>query len=178
MAETHYACPDCGSIDLEISGEGLRDVDDKSLARAECPNCAWAGALKDTVGFATTENVFTAERLGEVMLRVSAKHAAGPLVQVLEWAGLLPPVLEAAPPAEATQGGEPWTVEDLERHNELAQQMRNEVMRATFEAFITASFEKAAEMHRIYAVETNTPLHPIVRDEGESETFGLSLIHI
>ena len=50
--------------------------------------------------------------------------------------------------------------------------MRNEVMRATFEAFITASFEKAAEMHRIYAVETNTPLHPIVRDEGESETFG------
>ena len=64
MAETHYACPDCGSIDLEISGEGLRDVDDKSLARAECPNCAWAGALKDTVGFATTENVFTAEIIG------------------------------------------------------------------------------------------------------------------
>ncbi len=163
--EAHYACPDCGSIDLSIRGEGLKAPDGGSLAKAECPNCAWAGGLSDTVGFATTENVWTVERVGEVLLRVSAKHAAGPMVQVLEFTGLIPKTLEKAPPAEENQGRN-WSEEELNNHNELAQIIRDRVMRRTFEAFIVAAFEEAAHCNKLYAIEMDMPQHELLRDEA------------
>ncbi len=165
QAEAHYTCPDCGSIDLAIRGEGIKDSEGKSLARATCPNCAWDGNLSDTIGFATTETVWTVERIAEVLLRVSTKHAAGPIIQVLEFSGLIPKHMDEAPPPEQNQGRN-WSDEKLKQHNELAQIIRDRVARRVFESFVTAAFEEAAETNKMYCIEMDMPLHELLKGES------------
>jgi hypothetical protein len=152
--EARHCCPDCGSIDLVVTSKGLLGADGKSLSRATCPNCAWEGPLKDTIGLATTEQVWTTERIAEVMLRVSSKHAAGPLIQLLEYIGLVPAMQEG-------------TSSEARGHNDIVQLIRDRVARSTFEGMVTAAFEEAAHCHKAYAVAYDKPLHPVLRDDEE-----------
>jgi len=168
-------CPECGCIDLEVKGIGLVDAENMSMATASCPNCQWNGSTRDTVGMATTERLWTIERLGETMLRVSTKHAAGPIVQLLEFSGLLPKILDEAPPPEKNDG-KVWSDKDLKTHNELAQQMRDVVMQSIFESMLRSSFETAANANRVYAKAMGVQPHVLatefVEDMPADNVFG------
>ena len=156
MAEARHFCPDCGSIDLVIERKYVTmSAAEDTGATAKCPNCSWDGALSKTLGAVSAEQFWDIERVGDVLLRVVQKNAAGPMVQVLEFAGLLPR-LKQAPDEEVTAAM-------LADHNALAQQCRDIVMREVFEASITAGFAAAERAHRIYAVKMNMPLHPMLK---------------
>lgn len=141
--KTHYVCPDCGSIDMKVAGRGILKADGTSTSTAVCPNCGWSGPLSETHGFVTTEDMFTTERLAGVMLRVVTKHAAGPLVQVLEFAGIIPKMMHKAQVHE----GVVWTQDMVDDHDLIAQETRDTVMRKIFEATLTTSFMAAAEQY-------------------------------
>lgn len=175
-----YMCPDCGFNELKIQGEGLKGPDGESLARAGCPNCAWEGPLSATIGVLTTERLWTSKAVGDLMIRLVSRHAAGPMVQAYEFIGLLPKMRDAQ--AECPEGAVP-SDEDIKavaEHNELAQACRNHVMKEIFTAAVSAGFTAAEEAHRFYATKTNTPLHHVLREEessGERE-FGGDVVPI
>jgi hypothetical protein len=80
MAELTHSCPDCGSIDIEVSA---------IAGTAKCPNCDWEGDTSQTVGVASSEDFWDIERVGSVLLRVISKWGAGPMCQVFEFVGIL-----------------------------------------------------------------------------------------
>jgi len=151
MTQARYFCPDCGSIDLNIN-IGITKT-------ASCPNCSWEGPLSQTVGAVTSEQFWDSERVGEVLLRVLATKAAGPVVQVLEFIGLLPRKKVAV--AELTE----TEAEDLQRWNAAAQQARDAVMRSLMAAALSAAFEEAEKQHRAFAIATDTPVHDVIADK-------------
>lgn len=142
MVSAKHACPDCGCLDLEIAGKGIYDKDGGSLAKATCPICAWSGSLKDTVGIATSEALYDIETLAVSALRVVSKHAAGPLIQLFTWYGLIPPMLP--------KNTKLVPKDKVKEYNEVIQRIRDHVMRATFEAAITSAFNSASDMHQKY----------------------------
>lgn len=162
MADARYTCPDCGSIDLLIEKSGLVDAEGGSTSKAQCPNCGWEGKLSDTVGFVTSENLWDIERVGNVLIRVMAVNAAGPLVQALEFIGLLPKKVAVPEDPEGAVAAK--------RHNELAQKARDAVMQRVCATAVTAAFEEAEAQHRMFAVESNTPLHPVLVDPDDTPT--------
>lgn len=162
MSEARYFCPDCGSIDLVVAASAVLSVAGGSGSTAQCPNCEWSGALSETIGAVSSEQFWDAERVGRVLLRVVQKRAAGPLVQVLEFVGILPRFKTVdSELSEKDKTG-------LVAYNTMVQNCRDHVMREMFAASITAGFEAAEEAHRIYAVETNTPLHQLFRTQEPS----------
>lgn len=181
MAEARYFCPDCGSIDLIVANAELRDHEGKTLGRAECPNCSWKGRLVDTVGALTTEQFWDSDRVGEVLLRVLATRGAGPLVQALEFIGLLPrkrekPYLtkDATPEEMAKYESDLALYNDPSTYkwNKAAQEARDHVMRRFMEASLTALFEEAEKQNRLFAIATETDIHPMLKEEANVETFG------
>lgn len=177
-----YMCPDCGFNELKIQGEGLKGPDGESLATAECPHCAWEGPLSSTIGVLTTERLWTSKAIGDLMIRLVSRHAAGPMVQAYEFIGLLPQKRDAH--AECPEGATP-SEEDLKavaEHNDLAQACRNHVMKAVFAAAVEAGFTAAEEANRFYATKTNTPLHHVLREEeaesGTERKFGGDVVPI
>ena len=130
MAEVQHFCPDCGAIDLVTQGEGVLDKEGRSTATATCPNCSWSGPLSDSLGAATTERFFNIDKVGEILLRVITKNAAGPLVQVLEYLGLLPRFVEY----EGVKGAE-----------EMIQQARDYTMRRILSSALETSMEASLE---------------------------------
>jgi predicted RNA-binding Zn-ribbon protein involved in translation (DUF1610 family) len=153
MAEARHFCPDCGGIDIQIQRKHilLSEAEDTG-ATAKCPNCGWEGPLSSTVGAVTSEQFWDIEKIGEVLVRVVSKHAAGPFVQVMEFVGLMQkPLLEL--PAD-------WTEADMRQHNELVASGREQVVKAMLAAAISAGFEEAEKVHRVYAVKMNVPVHP------------------
>jgi predicted RNA-binding Zn-ribbon protein involved in translation (DUF1610 family) len=178
VVEARYFCPDCGSIDLQIFNAELCDDEGKSLGRAECPNCAWKGPLTATIGAMTTERMWDANRVGDLMLRVMAVHAAGPLVQALEFVGLLPRqrLLPMPPPPGSSPEEQVKYESDLAiyndpstmRWNRAAQEARDSVMRKIMEGAITAGFEEAERVNRLFAIATETDIHPMLKDDEES----------
>lgn len=161
MTEARYVCPDCGSIDLQIENKDLKDREGKSLATASCPNCAWAGPLRDTLGFVTTEQVWDIERVGEVLLRVLSRHAVGPMVQVFEFVGLIPK-------RRSIHGG--GRSKDVRTHNARVDKIREYVLRTTMAATLEAAFQAAAEANQRWATETGQDPHPLL--EEDEEVFG------
>lgn len=152
MTEARHTCPDCGFIDLMIEGEVIR--------KAECPNCGWMGPLQSTIGVATTEQLWGIERVGNVLLRTIAIHAAGPLVQALEFIGLLPKKRSTTTIAEATENAQ-W--------NQQAQMSRDAVMQKITEAAVTAAFEEAERQNYRFAKATGAEIHPLLRAEAKKE---------
>jgi hypothetical protein len=75
---------------------------------------------------ARSENLWTSERVGNALLLVASKHAAGPMISTLELIGLVPPIR-----GEATE-------------QESARSIREQVMRGILEAVVTSAFETAA----------------------------------
>lgn len=158
MADARYFCPDCGSIDLEITEKSVIISPDAKEGHAKCPNCGWEGSLKDTVGAVTSEQFWDFKRVGDVLMRVIARHAAGPFVQVMEFVGLLPKKYATAP---VNPDGSSWSAKDLQEHNELVDLARERILRAMLAACITAGFEEAERVHRVWATRMNRPLHQL-----------------
>jgi hypothetical protein len=111
----------------------------------------------------TSEQVWDIERIGTVLIRTLAVHGAGPLVQSLEFIGLLPKMVEVPE-------GDDEAVEKARRHNRLAQAARDAVMQKICGAAVTAAFEEAEVQHRMFAVENNLPLHPVFVDPDNTPT--------
>jgi len=163
MSEVRYACPDCGGIDLITTTVGsLITADGQSPNNnAECVNCGWTGKVSETTGFATTEKIWSIERIGIVLLRVMATRAAGPLVQALEFIGLLPRKFEEK---------ESMTTEERVRvvmWNREAQHSRDAVMQRVCEKAITAAFEEAERQNRRFARVMGTDIHPLFAAEDK-----------
>lgn len=180
--EARHFCPDCGSIDLEITNRELRDAEGKSLGRAKCPNCAWEGPLTQTVGAVTQGQFWDSKRVGDLMIRVMAVHAAGPLVQALEFVGLLPrkrekpaPLPEAATDEERVKYESDlalWEDPGTVKWNRAAQEARDSVMRKIMEAAITEGFAEAERVNRLFAIATETDIHPMLKEEAAVREFG------
>lgn len=172
MTEARHFCPDCGNIDLVINKAVLAG----QTSSANCPICSWSGPLNKTIGAVTTEQFWDADRIGDVLLRVMATRGAGPIVQALEFIGLLPRKREKP----AHPGGRmPEEVLEYERDlavwndpttpewNRLAQAARDAVMQRIMEAAIVAAFEEAERQNRLFAIATGTDIHPALKEEEE-----------
>lgn len=141
------ACPDCGSLDLDIS---------TVVGRAHCPLCDWDGAINETTGLLTTEVIYDIERVGEVAIRILAKHAAGPLIQLWEHFGILPKMK----PVDRTVTGA--RRKRYETHNRGVEEVRNQVLRATLAGALEGAFSVAAacraEHPTLFIEEVETPI--------------------
>jgi hypothetical protein len=194
MAEARHFCPDCGSIDLRVTNSGLTGPDGESLARGSCPNCSWEGPLSKTIGAVTQEQFWDSDRVGDVLLRVMAKNAAGPLVQVLEFIGLLPRMRfkpRDLPEGTITQSmfddyhalKKEWeiynqhTEEEHAKWNAAVQVTRNNVMRRIMADALSGAFEEAERQNRIFAVAMGTQIHPMLEQESARE-FGGNVTNI
>lgn len=166
MADARHFCPDCGGIDLQIDETTtiITLEGSKPQRTAQCPNCSWSGPLTATIGAVTTEQFWDFKRVGDVLMRVIGRHAAGPFVQVMEFVGLLPRPYET-PPKNAD--GSMWSPTDLRTHNRLVREAREEILRAMIGAAIAAGFETAEKWHRIWAVQLNQPLHQVLREDQQ-----------
>jgi len=133
--EIAYFCPQCQGNEMALGT--LLDAD--GSVSASCALCGWKGRSGDIIGAVSPANAqfWNAEKFGNVMLLALAKHGAGPLVQVLELLGIMPPVPVNA---EGT-----LTSEQL-AEAQSAQECRDRVMQAVVGAAVTAAFETAAEV--------------------------------
>lgn len=130
MADERYFCPDCGCIDIITKDAPLVLSQDGSSALTHtCPNCGWEGSEEDTLGAYTSEKLWGIEEYAEALLRVLAIHATAPMIQLLEFQGLIPREAEAETP------------EELEK----AHAAKDHVMKAVFQAAATAAFTAALE---------------------------------
>ncbi len=161
MAESRHFCPDCGSIDIRaVDGSDL--ISTPGSRTMECPNCSWKGPISDTLGAVSSEAFWDIERVGDVLIRVLAKHGAGPLVQVLEFVGLLPRMKTVSasddlPPKEV--------LDKLAAYNEIVQRCRDAVMREIFTAAITAAFEAAEKANKDLSAALGIKPHEIFTRE-------------
>ncbi len=159
-ADARHFCPDCGGIDLAITKQFITLTNaENSGSTAKCPNCGWAGTLADTVGAASREGFWDIDRVGHVLLRVVAKHTAGPFIQVMEFVGLLPRARVLTP----EQAADPKLVAEVQQHNEIVESARDGILHAVIGAAITAGFEEAEQWHRVWAVKMNKPLDDLVK---------------
>lgn len=158
MAEVRYFCPECGAIDLNIHGEGLVDSEGLSTATASCPNCSWSGQLKDTVGAATTERFFDIEKVGEILMRVLSTRAAGPLVQVLEYLGLIPRMAE---------------YEDVKGAEAAVQYARDYAMREIMTSALESAFNASMVAQEVFKdwLYTNHPELAVEKYGPKSKSF-------
>jgi hypothetical protein len=127
MSDLQVFCPQCQGMELHIERSVIIGAD-PGIAR--CNLCQWQGTPDDLLVAVSPENtsLWTGERVANVLLVAASKHAAGPMVQVLEVLGLVPPI----------QGGE--------QEQASAQHVREHVMKAVLEAVVTSAFESAAEV--------------------------------
>jgi len=159
MAEARHFCPDCGSIDLIFTrGRVLVSADQNAATTANCPNCTWSGTLSETIGAITSEQFWDVERVGRVLLRVVSRHGAGPIVQVLEFVGILPRI-KTAPDDETP-------AERLRAYNTWVLSSRDLVMREIFTAAITAGFETAQKV-AAHGVATGVRRQPTMIKDTE-----------
>lgn len=138
MPDAVKSCPDCGAIDLVISSslEG---------ATAACVICDWKGPVSDTVAFLTTETVYSIEKVSETLMRAAAKHAAGPMIQVIELLGLSPS------PDQSDAAG--WTETVEECRNKLLQTILLAIVEATFNGGVEAHLKAKAFLQRRHPSE-------------------------
>lgn len=128
MRDVRYFCPQCQSIELEIS-KGLIIHAAEQGPTASCATCAWEGPLKECLGAIAPEGAqfWDANKVANLLLLVVSKYAAGPLIQVMEHVGLLP-----------------------RERNSDAEELRDELLRTIIGAAVSAAFEKAAELAPAY----------------------------
>lgn len=143
-AETHKSCPDCGTLDFISEGSSLvLDASGDTTGTLTCVNCSWTGRAADTIILATTERVFGVEEISGILVRIVAKHAAGPLIQALEFTGVSP-----SPSTTSLSG---WA--------ELVEDVRSEVLRDTISAALEAAFMAGSKGHHT-AAEMLWARHP------------------
>lgn len=143
-AEVRNTCPDCGSLDVEVKTALVVVAGDSVEDTARCANCAWEGPASQIRVFATTQQLWDIERVGSVALRVISKHAAGPLVQLWEFVGILPRSRQIT--REVTGKRKKAANE----YNNKVNEVRGEVMREVFAAALEAAFNTAAKAREKY----------------------------
>lgn len=119
MAALVPTCPECASIDMVIERLNILTPGQN---KAKCPNCGWEGETRETIAafFKDKDVVWSIDRIGAVLLGVVTEYAAGPMVQVFEFAGMVEP-------------------DDMEG--------KGEIMKVCVEAVTTAGFIQAHEIH-------------------------------
>jgi hypothetical protein len=126
--EVAYFCPKCQSLEIEETTKGI--IIGSSPNRARCLLCKWEGTTNELIGALAPTNEFfwTPEKVANALLIGASKYAAGPLVQLLEFIGLVPKI----------EGGK--------EEKQSARDIREAVVKAVLEAVVTASFETAAAL--------------------------------
>lgn len=165
MPDLKYFCPDCGAIELDINRSPIitGPGDEGGAGTASCTNCAWEGPISSMIGAATTQQFWDAERVGDVLLRVLAKTAAGPMIQCLEFIGILPKY--------KTEPDEDVPASKLEAHNRLVEVTQTHVLRSVLSGAIAEGFVAAEQAHRLYSEAMGTELHQVFREpEGDQVT--------
>lgn len=165
MATAHHACPDCGSLEIELESELLVT----GLRKAKCGFCCWEGPAKDTIGLVTSETVWDIERIAMISLRVVAKHAAGPLLQLWKFTGIVPKEL---PITRKVTGPRRRAAE---AHNAKVSEIRDEVMRAALAGVLEGAWTAAQEMRdkfpELYgSAEKEKPMPEEENDQEVDET--------
>ena len=133
MADARYFCPTCGCIDIIEGVPTILTKDGTSANTHTCPNCGWSGTEEEAHGVYTSDKMWGIEQIAEVMLRVLAIHAAAPLIQMLEFQGLIPRESDAAD----------------ENDVQVAQLAKDHVMKSIFSAAAEAAFTAAGEVQEI-----------------------------
>lgn len=129
--EVAYFCPECQSIEVVVQIPRIIDPKNKDGAKtAECKFCGWKGKAAELIGAITPKNqqFWNAEKIGNLLIGVTLKHAAGPILQAMAFVGLLPKI----------QGS-------LEER-ESAQQLREEVTKEVLASAVTTAYETAARL--------------------------------
>lgn len=157
-AQVAYFCPKCQNIDVEIKRPRIIDPAKRNGgATFHCPLCNYDGDASELIGALNPENkeFWNTERIGKVMLNAGTKLAAGPMLQVLELIGLIPPL----------DAGTPEQQED-------AAKVREAVAKDVLGSFVEASFAAAAQ-HAVphfekfgYGIEAREALIEGVRPNG------------
>lgn len=88
MAELRPFCPQCTSLEVEF---GVIAQEADGGRPAKCLLCGWEGMERDIPAAAVAKDFWDIEKVGHVLLIVFAKHGVGPLVQALEYVGLVDP---------------------------------------------------------------------------------------
>jgi hypothetical protein len=151
MADAKRFCPECGSPDLVWT----------PLKNARCQLCGWEGDPKETTGVVTSDIIWDSERVSTVLLRVMAHHAAGPVVQALEFTGLLPrvePRVEERGPGRILNDADKVKARLNAKRQGIAQEMRDAVMRKVIEGALVAAITEAETQHRLHAAELGIPI--------------------
>jgi len=134
MPDARYFCPTCGCIDVIAPNSSfILTSEGASMAQHTCPNCGWRGSEEEALGAYTEEKMWGIEEYAEVMLRVLAIHATAPLIQLLEFQGVIPREAEAKTEGELKD----------------AQFAKDHIMKSVFVAATEAAFSAALEARQI-----------------------------
>lgn len=129
--EVAYFCPSCQSIEVEISKALIIDPTKKDRGKTACCKlCGWEGSTEELIGAVSPQNeqFWDAEKIANLLMSVSLKHGAGPLLQALDFVGLLPKIRGTA------------------EEQDSAKAIREELTKRVLEAMMTTAFESAAEL--------------------------------
>lgn len=143
MREIRYFCPRCQGMELDIEMEGIIRVEGGvATNHARCKLCGWEGMHHELIGALSEANelFWTGERIANALIMAATKHAAGPMLQVLELIGLIPRVQGSA------------------EEQKSAEAIREQVIRAVLEGIVTGAFETAAAMSPAHFEKYNPPM--------------------
>ncbi len=126
MSGYKYFCPSCYGMEIKLDKVVLITNEPK----AHCQLCGWEGHRSDLIaGIEPSNRAFwTSERVGDTLLMVVSKYAAGPALQVLELIGVVP------------------RIEGSREQQDSARAIREHVLKEVLGAVVTAAFTAAAEV--------------------------------
>lgn len=130
MSGYQFFCPRCYGVELAVEATGVQLVGVESRGGAKCLLCQWVGLRSELIAGITPANheFWTSDRVANALLTASARHCAGPMVQILEMLGLAP------------------RIEGTEEQQASAQLVREGLVKAVLEAVVTSAFQAAGEL--------------------------------
>jgi hypothetical protein len=137
MSNMRIVCPECGCLEMDIDEKKIVTVDGPSSSRAKCPACSWEGPLAAAPMMADSDAIWDTQRAWQLILVVATKHAAGPMIQALEFLGYVPKLLNG-PTKEVPPNM-------VDKHNKVAAQIREDVSRAMFEGMVASTIEASID---------------------------------
>lgn len=119
-------CPQCLAPEVTIKQSPVIG----GVDTVRCELCGFVGDIPDVMAIVSgrDETYWTSERIGNALLYGATRHAAGPMVQLLELVGLVP------------------RIEGPAEQQKSACAVREGVVKAVLEAVVTSAFETAAAL--------------------------------
>lgn len=126
MSSVVIFCPQCLAPEVEVHQSPVIGGEEFVV----CGLCGFRGAIADVMAIVSgrDETYWTVERVGNALLYGATRHAAGPMVQLLELIGLVP------------------RIEGTSEQQASARLVREGVMKAVLEAVVSSAFETAAQL--------------------------------